>query len=68
MTKRLKRVPSALSGLRRAEPPKDLGEHGNAMIGGDIRRSPHRSSRENPQFLLPELTVPSSGNLGGRYL
>jgi hypothetical protein len=41
MTKRLKRVPSALSGLRRAEPPKDLGEHGNAMIGGDIRRSPH---------------------------
>lgn len=47
MTKRLKRVPSALSGLRQAEPPKDLGEHGNAndravtSAGAHIRLAPH---------------------------
>jgi len=41
MTKRLKRVPSALSGLRQAELLKDLREHGNRKrSSGDIRRQP----------------------------
>ena len=54
MTKRLKRIPSVFSGLRQAEPLKDLGEHGNRKQSScDIRRGHIRlllSSRSTIAF------------------
>jgi hypothetical protein len=66
MTKRLKRVPSVLSGLRQAEPLKDLGEHGNRKrSSGDIRRS-HKQPHHRGDLVGPRRSNQKAGLMKDR--